>query len=85
MNRILKAIATALLLGTTSLSFAQSYPTKPVRIIVPFPAGGVADIMARTVAQKLTEQMKQTFLVENRAGASAIIGSEYVARSAPDG
>ena len=85
ITRFLTAVAATMLLTVASLSHAQNYPSKPVRIVVPFPAGGVADIMARTVGQKLSEQLKQPFIVENRAGASAIIGSEYVARAAPDG
>jgi len=64
---------------------AQTYPIKTVRLIVPFAAGGGTDIMARLVAQKLTEGLGQTFVVDNRAGANGIIGSELVAKSAPDG
>ena len=65
--------------------FAQSFPTKQVRIIVPFPPGGGVDIVARLVSQKLSPQYGQQVLVENRAGAAGIIGTEYAARSAPDG
>ena len=64
---------------------AQSYPTKPVRMIVPFGAGGPADVFARVLAQHLQESLKQNFVVENRPGAGAIIGTEAVAKSAPDG
>jgi len=64
---------------------AQAYPTKPVRIIVPFPAGGTTDIIARPIAQKLTETFKQTFLVDNRPGGGANIGAELAAKSPPDG
>ena len=64
---------------------AQSYPTKPVRIIVPFGAGGPADVFARVLAQHLQEAFKQNFVVENRPGAGAIIGTDAVAKSAPDG
>jgi tripartite-type tricarboxylate transporter receptor subunit TctC len=64
---------------------AQSYPSKPVRMIVPFGAGGPADVYARVLAQHLTEALKQNFVVENRPGAGAIIGTEAVAKSPPDG
>jgi tripartite-type tricarboxylate transporter receptor subunit TctC len=64
---------------------AQDYPSRPVKIIVPFPAGGSNDIIARIVAQKLTERCRQSFLVENRGGAGGNIGAEAVAASEPDG
>jgi tripartite-type tricarboxylate transporter receptor subunit TctC len=66
-------------------AWAQNYPAKPVRVIVPFPAGGGADIFARLIGRKLGENLGQSFVVDNRAGASGIIGCEAVARSAPDG
>ncbi|MEA2870584.1 MAG: hypothetical protein QOH67_560 [Hyphomicrobiales bacterium] len=64
---------------------AQDYPARQVRIIVPFGAGGPADIYARVLAQHLSEQLKQTFIIENRPGAGSIIGTDAVAKSAPDG
>jgi tripartite-type tricarboxylate transporter receptor subunit TctC len=63
----------------------QSYPTKPIRMISPFAPGGGNDILCRTIAQKLTENLKQQIIVENRPGANGIIGTEAAARSAPDG
>ena len=69
--------------GTEAL--AQGYPTKPVRMIVPFGAGGPADVFARVLAQHLTEVLKQNFVVENRPGAGAIIGTVEVAKAVPDG
>ena len=64
---------------------AQTYPAKPVRIIAPYPPGGGADAAARIIAQGLTENLKQQFIVENRAGASGQIGTEVAARATPDG
>jgi tripartite-type tricarboxylate transporter receptor subunit TctC len=64
---------------------AQSFPAKPIRIIVPFPAGGTTDVIARFVAQRMAETMGQPVVVENRSGAGGTIGAELVARAAPDG
>ena len=64
---------------------AQTYPAKPVRIVVPWPPGGTTDILARPLAQKLTEQLGQSVVVDNRGGSSGIIGMEIVAKSPPDG
>ena len=65
--------------------FSQAYPSKPVRVIVPYPPGGTVDSVARTLAVRLSEQMGQPFVVENRAGANGTIGSDAVAKSAADG
>jgi tripartite-type tricarboxylate transporter receptor subunit TctC len=76
----------ALLLALVcSGAFAQGYPNKPVRIIVPFPPGGATDIVTRVVAQKLTEVWGQSVIVENRSGAGGNIGGEAAANSPPDG
>jgi tripartite-type tricarboxylate transporter receptor subunit TctC len=64
---------------------AQSFPSKPIKIIVPFPPGGVNDVLARAVALKMTEQIGQGVLIENRAGAGGMVGAAFVAKSAPDG
>ena len=82
-GRILRACA--LLLPLTGFAQAQDYPNKTVRLIVPFPAAGATDITARLVANQLSKQWGQTLVVENRAGASGVIGSEAVARSPADG
>ncbi len=75
----------SLLLAAAPHAHAQSYPGKPVRIVVPFAPGGGVDVTARILAQKLTERIGQSFIVDNRTGASGIIGTEFVAKSAPDG
>lgn len=75
----------AMLLFVPCLAFAQAYPNKPVRIVVPFPPGGGTDLVARIVAQKLTDTWGQQAVVENKPGASGTIGSDLVAKSAPDG
>jgi tripartite-type tricarboxylate transporter receptor subunit TctC len=79
-------IVTALILALTCSALqAQSYPTKPIRLIVPYPPGGGTDFFARTVSAKLSDSLGQQVVVENRPGAATIIGAEAVAKSAPDG
>jgi len=79
------ALPSIFLCAAASMVHAQSYPGKPVRLIVPFPAGGPSDITARILAPKVSAALGQNLIVENRAGASSIIGSDLVAKSAPDG
>jgi tripartite-type tricarboxylate transporter receptor subunit TctC len=78
-------LVAALLAACAGTALAQSYPTKTVRMIVPFPAGGATDIVARLVAQKLTEGWGQQVIVDNRGGAAGTIGSDLAAKAAPDG
>jgi tripartite-type tricarboxylate transporter receptor subunit TctC len=77
-------VLAALVLGRSD-AVAQAYPVKPVRIIVPLAAGGLADILARVVAQRLGEVSGQSFVVENRTGAAGAVGGEAAARALPLG
>ena len=82
-----RALAFACLMG---LSFAggaqaQSYPARPVNLVVPFPAGGTTDVLARALGQELAKSLGQTVVVENKPGAGATLGADYVAKAAPDG
>ena len=78
-------IAILLILCTCGLAHAQSWPTRPVKIVVPFSAAGTADLLTRIVADKLSTALGQSFVVENRPGAGGVIGQESVTRAAPDG
>jgi tripartite-type tricarboxylate transporter receptor subunit TctC len=82
--RLLSAGLTVLVLSHGG-AFSQNWPNRPVRLIVPFPAGGAVDVLARTVFDKVTAQVGQAFVIENRLGAGGTIGSAAVANAAPDG
>ncbi len=82
------AIVSLLALGigfSIAPSFAQSYPDRPIHIIVPFPAGGPADVMARLVSERMAVDFGQGVVVDNRPGANTVIGAEFVAKAPPDG
>jgi tripartite-type tricarboxylate transporter receptor subunit TctC len=83
--KLSRFLAIAALALAATAAHAQGYPNKPVRIIVAFTAGGTSDVMARTLAQRLSERYKQPFVVENRPGAGGNIGTEYVVRAPADG
>jgi tripartite-type tricarboxylate transporter receptor subunit TctC len=87
-RRMVQALATGLValaaLSSTAV-MAQTYPSKPIKLIVPFPAGGTTDIVARIVAQRMSETMGQPVVVDNKGGAGGAIGADLVAKAAPDG
>jgi tripartite-type tricarboxylate transporter receptor subunit TctC len=85
LNRRTLLLGGATLAGSAGLLHAQDYPSRPIRIIVPLAAGGMADILARTIAAKITEATGATVVVENRTGGSGVIGADAVAKSPPDG
>src|SRR5882724_3154269 len=79
------AAGAAALPAVSRITWAQTYPTRPVRIVVGFPAGGATDILARITGQWLSERLGQQFIIENRAGAGGNIGTEAVVKAPPDG
>jgi len=82
-KRWLSVVLSAVLLPTAAL--AETYPAKPIRMVVPFAAGGAVDVVARSVGQRMSEQMGTPVVIENKPGASANLGAEFVAKSPPDG
>ena len=85
-ERLLKTVVAIAAMGVSAAAFAQTaYPTKTVRFVITFPPGGGSDFTVRPIAQKLTEAWGQPVIVESRPGGSAMIGTEYVVRSPPDG
>src|SRR4051795_5916201 len=82
MNRLCSFIAAAMV---TSAALAQSYPSKAMRLVAPFPPGGSIDVVGRLLAAKLSESLGQQIVVDNRSGASGILGTEAVMNAAPDG
>src|SRR5512134_399676 len=92
MNRYVtmscKALGAALIAGVmlpADTSLAQSYPGRPIRMVVGFPPGGFTDILARQVAERLTAPMGQPIVIDNRSGAEGVIGADVVAKAKPDG
>ena len=81
----LAALAAVSALAFAGAAFAQAWPAKPIKVIVPYPPGGTSDILARAVGQKLSEQYGQPVIVENKPGATGNIGADFVAKSPPDG
>ena len=85
MKQLIRAVTLGLALGAGIAAQAQDYPKRPVRIIVPYPAGGYTDILARMVGAGLQQRLGQAFIVENKPGAATAIAAEQVAKSPPDG
>src|SRR6185369_6185300 len=82
---IIRSVVITFCLGLAATSLAQEYPTRPIKIIVPFAAGGPADVYARFIGVRLQEALGQPVVVADRPGAGSIIGTDAVAKSAPDG
>src|SRR6266571_1067895 len=85
MRQLRVFVLAAFALGFTAAALAQSWPSKPVKIGVPFPPGNTTDIMSRLIGPKIAERLGQQVLVENRPGASGMLGLDFVAKAAPDG
>jgi tripartite-type tricarboxylate transporter receptor subunit TctC len=85
MTRLFRLILGIVLLSVSAVSLSQSYPNRPIRIVVPYPAGGGTDVLARLVGKYMNESFGQPIVVENRAGANARIGMDVAAKSPPDG
>jgi tripartite-type tricarboxylate transporter receptor subunit TctC len=83
-RNLLQALGTSAVFAPLS-GWAQAYPNRPIKIIIPFPPGGPTDVLGRIVAQKLSERLGQSVVVDNKAGASGMIGADMVAKAAPDG
>ncbi|HZP86404.1 MAG TPA: tripartite tricarboxylate transporter substrate binding protein [Burkholderiales bacterium] len=84
-STLLRLALAALSALVTMSAFGQTYPNHPVRVVIPFPPGGTLDALGRALAQKLSEQMGQSFVIENKPGGNGIIGGDVVAKAAPDG
>src|SRR5437879_12459616 len=81
----MRSLLAALALVVAGEASAQAYPARPIRFVVPFPPGGGVDIVARAVGEKLSPRLAQPIIIENKPGAGTTIGTEAVARAAPDG
>jgi tripartite-type tricarboxylate transporter receptor subunit TctC len=84
-RRLIGCLAGAAIIFSSAVAFAADFPDKPIHLIVPYPAGGIVDIVARTVADQIGREWKQAVIVESKPGADSNIGTAYVAKSAPDG
>ncbi len=85
MKRLARTLAAALMLNPLSVIAADAYPSKPLRMVITFPAGGPTDVVVRLISQRLTDQWGYPVIIDNRGGAGGIVGTEIVARAMPDG
>ena len=85
MKRLARTLAAALLLNPLSVIAADAYPSKPLRMVITFPAGGPTDVVVRLISQRLTDQWGYPVIIDNRGGAGGIVGTEIVVRATPDG
>jgi len=85
MRHLLLPVIAMVAVAVASAAIAQSYPTKPIKIVIPFPPGNTMDIMTRLIGPKMSERLGQAIVVENRPGASGMLGLDFVAKAAPDG
>src|SRR3979411_1293259 len=85
LMRILRTLVAGLTMLMPALAAAQDYPTRPIKLIVPFPAGGPNDTIARVIGQRMSELIKQPVLIDNRGGQGGVLGTDAVAKAAPDG
>ncbi len=85
MRQIVQMLCAALALVSYGIHAQDAWPSKPISLVIPFAAGSGTDALGRVIAQKLSERLKQQVVVENKAGASAQIGAEFVAKAKPDG
>src|SRR4030095_9653070 len=83
--KALRGLLTAMSVLLPAMAAAQDFPTKPIKLIVPFPAGGPNDIIARLVGQRMSEITRQPVLIDNRGGQSGVLGTDAIAKAAPDG
>ena len=85
IHSLLLKIAAGVLLALTTVAAAQDYPTKPVRVIIPFPPGAINDTVGRLIATQLSDRLGKQFVVDNRAGAGGVVGTELAANAPKDG
>lgn len=85
MRGLLSILVMAFVMLSPSLASAQGYPSRPIRLVVPFPAGGSTDVIARLISQRLGDALKTSVVIDNKPGAGSILGTDFVAKAAPDG